>query len=734
MRVTCPPQHASPTCPGAREVAGSISYAPPLRRHGVLPCAVCSGEAMRHGRRLRFHGAAKGLPVLSFSSLPLSPATLAALQRMNISEPTPIQEQSLPLLLQGRDLVGQARTGSGKTLAFSIPLVERIDPKRRAVQAVVLVPTRELAQQVAEVVETLAREHQMRVVTIFGGRAMGPQISAVSAGPQIIIGTPGRVLDLLKQGVMKFDAVSYAVLDESDEMLDRGFAPDVERILGFMPKARQTVLLSATVPEWVRGTASKYLNNPATVQIDTRPEDVPKIEHVIYEVPEGKKLPALRTLLDSREDLHESVLIFGRTKHGVKKLARQLVALGYPAAALQGNLSQNARDKVMADFRSGAVPILLATNVAARGLDVEHIGIVINFELPETTELLTHRVGRTGRMGREGDAVTLLSPSDEDKWRQLARLLKVRIPRTAWQGALPETPADVDAFPLYPKPERPAHRAERPVAAAAGRSDRAPRREPAARPDRNDRNDRTERLQPAARQPQSQPRTPDRAPRREQAERPAAAPARQPRQPLQTERFAPRPGAPDPNRFRFTASTATEEPPVRTPERGDDPGMETAPGLLPPMLSSQVEALLSRYQTSGTVATPHDVPLTRHGPVRTPRRTEIADADAAPDERPELPRSERGRTFERTRPAAPAHAAAPDGDATTGTITRLVKARGFGFIKDEGGTERFFHRNDVSGISFDELRVAQPVRFVAEQGTEPDGPRPRAVAVEPTDV
>src|SRR5438552_2383456 len=366
---------------------------------------------------------------------------------MNISEPTPIQAKSLPLLLDGKDLIGQAKTGSGKTLAFAIPMVEGADPELKAVQALVLVPTRELAQQVGQVVEALGRNQRVRTTLIFGGKAFGPQISALRAGPQIVVGTPGRVLDLLRQGVFKPDRIGYLVLDEADEMLDRGFAPDVERILSFMPAKRQTALFSATVPDWVNQTAHKHLHEPELVRIDMRPEDAPKIDHVIYDVEEGQKLPVLRTLLDGRDE--ESVLVFGRTKHGVKKLAKQLVALGYPAAALQGNLSQNARDEVMANFRLRQVPILLATNVAARGLDVDHIGLVINYELPETTDLLTHRVGRTGRMGREGDAVTLLSPTDEDKWRQLSRTLRVRIPRKRWTQPVPATPTAVNAIPLY---------------------------------------------------------------------------------------------------------------------------------------------------------------------------------------------------------------------------------------------------------------------------------------------
>ncbi len=643
--------------------------------------------------------------------MPLAPSTRAALTAMGITDPTPIQTRSLPILLAGRDLVGQARTGSGKTLAFALPMIEKADPALRAVQALVLVPTRELAQQVFEVVQPIARGRGVRAVSIFGGRAMGPQVTAIAAGPQIVIGTPGRVLDLLRQGVLKLDHVNYVVLDEADEMLDRGFAPDVERILGFAPRARQTALFSATVPEWVQGTAAKYLQNPEMVQIDTRPEDVPKIEHVIYDVPEGQKLPVMRVLLDGRGD--ESVLVFGRTKHGVKKLARQLVALGYPAAALQGNLSQNARDKVMADFRTRAVPILLATNVAARGLDVEHIGLVINYELPETTDLLTHRVGRTGRMGREGDAITLLVPSDEPKWRQLSRGLAMRIPRKKWDGDLPAIPAAIEAFPMYPKREE----------------------RHAARPERTNQPERGNRPAPARRDaPLREERIAARPVRR--AERPAApAPrAARPERTEHTERVdrtpAPaRTNAPiDPARFRFTANADDERPAPRAaaPESRDrEPGTTAAPGFLPPTLSTQIDALLNRVQTSGTVFTPNDVPLTRRAPQRARREEQVAATEGGepPAARPER-RSDRGRSF-----APTGSAPATGGEADTGVITRLVKARGFGFLRDDAGVERFFHRNDVTGMDFEQLEVSQPVRFTPE--AESNGPRPTARGVQP---
>jgi ATP-dependent RNA helicase DeaD len=370
---------------------------------------------------------------VSFADLRLSEATLNALAEMGITTPTPIQAKALPALLDGRDVIGQARTGSGKTLAFAIPAVEMIDPRQRVIQVLVLTPTRELAVQVGGVMESIGREKGVKVGLIYGGRAIGPQREMLRRGVHAVVGTPGRVLDLLSQGAMRLDKVRFLVLDEADQMLDSGFAPDVERILGRATPDRQTALFSATVPDWVRQTSAKQLNDPVGVAVDPNPEDAAPIEHVAYDVTNGDKMSALRDLLDHRGD--GSIIVFGRTKHGVKKLARLLSRDGYPVAALQGNLSQNARDQVMADFRAGTVPILLATNVAARGLDVSHVAQVINIELPESSDLLTHRIGRTGRMGRRGQAITLLSADDGSKWRQLERGLGRRIPRAAWRGA-----------------------------------------------------------------------------------------------------------------------------------------------------------------------------------------------------------------------------------------------------------------------------------------------------------
>jgi ATP-dependent RNA helicase DeaD len=358
---------------------------------------------------------------------------------MNIHTPTPVQESSIPLLLEGRDLIAQAQTGSGKTLAFGLPLIEACDAGGRETQALVLTPTRELGRQVYDVLTALGKDTGISVSLLLGGQGYATQERELKAGAQIVVGTPGRVLDHLKQRNLRLDRLRVLILDEADEMLDRGFAPDVNRIIAMTPKRRQTALFSATTPPWVQQTAAKHLENPEVVKADPEDELEPDIEHVVMEVYRHDKFDVLVDLL--KQDSEGTTLVFGRTKHGVRKLGQRLQRLGFNVVVLQGNLTQGQRDAAIARFRSGRVPILVATNVAARGLDIPHIGRVINFELPETHELFTHRVGRTARMGRSGQAITMIGAADLTKWQTIEKGLGVRLPRVNPNGTKAAAPA-----------------------------------------------------------------------------------------------------------------------------------------------------------------------------------------------------------------------------------------------------------------------------------------------------
>src|SRR5258706_2426524 len=357
----------------------------------------------------------------SFHDFLLQPATRAVLATMEIIEPTPIQVEAIPALLAGNDLVGQSATGSGKTLAYGIPLVERIARDKRVVQALVLVPTRELALQVHAVLDQLATSRRLSMALLVGGRPYGKQLAALRYGAQIVVGTPGRVKDHLERGSLVLSQLRVCVLDEADQMLDSGFAPDIEEILASTPDNRQTALFSATIPDWIATLQQKFLKNPVNVDITAAMGEQSTIEQIAYQVPQAQKIASLFTPLHSPAG--ESSLIFGRTKFGVEKLGNQLSKLGFTVGTLHGNKSQRAREEVVSAFRLGQVQTLLATNVAARGLDITGINQVINYELPESSELFTHRVGRTGRMGRQGKAITLLTPSEVPQWRRIVRSL-----------------------------------------------------------------------------------------------------------------------------------------------------------------------------------------------------------------------------------------------------------------------------------------------------------------------
>jgi superfamily II DNA/RNA helicase len=315
------------------------------------------------------------------------------------------------------DAVIEAPTGSGKTLAFLVPLVERLAGHRReGVRALIVAPTRELATQIGMVLGTI--DPALRVALVYGGVGYGKQLSSLRNFPDVVIGCPGRILDLVGQRVLKFDRVEYLVLDEADEMLDQGFAPDVERILALAPKEnRQMVLASATMPGWVQTMIAKHLVEPVRVRVIA--EVTPALEHGLLAVPHGAKIDTLDKLLKAEKG---QTIVFHRTKHGAKKLTKDLTKLGHFAGELHGNLSQNARDKVISQFRRGDSWVLVATNVAARGIDVANVGLIVNFELPDTPQWLTHRVGRTARNGADGRALTFLSEEDRSQWQKLRRL------------------------------------------------------------------------------------------------------------------------------------------------------------------------------------------------------------------------------------------------------------------------------------------------------------------------
>ena len=409
---------------------GGVALIPFMPKSGKnLYCSNCFTAYKQTGSPPKKLSKAEETNPNVFASMSLMPTTRASIAKMGISEPTPIQEASIPFLQEGYDLIGQARTGSGKTLAFTIPIIEQSDPNNRSVQAIVLAPTCELAIQIASVLQPMATRRSLKVTLVYGGRSLFPEKKLLSSGTQIVIGTPGRMLDHIKRGNLVAKNLKILVVDEADEMFEMGMGQDVEKIIAATPKQRQTVLFSATLPDWVAETAEKHLNNPKTVAVDPEMHASPDIEHVIYEINKTDKLKALKSLISEQVG---PTLVFGRTKMGVKKLAEQLAAAGFQAEAIQGNLNQLARERVLNKFRSGGLSVLVATNVAARGLDIKGIDQVINFDIPDSPQLFTHRTGRTGRMGRHGKSVTFLIPGDMRQWGVIERFIGKKFPRAKW--------------------------------------------------------------------------------------------------------------------------------------------------------------------------------------------------------------------------------------------------------------------------------------------------------------
>ncbi len=374
---------------------------------------------------------------MSFTNLGLAAELLRAVEAQGYTQPTAIQQQAIPHVLAGRDLLASAQTGTGKTAAFMLPLLQRLgaDPtfhKDRRPAVLVLVPTRELAAQVAESARDYGRHLKVRTTTIFGGVSIRPQITELQRGVDIVVATPGRLLDHLQQRTIDLRVVKTLVLDEADRMLDMGFIRDIRRILAILPKERQTLMFSATFNPEIRKLADDFLRNPEEVAATPKNTTAERVEQIVWPVEKSRK----RELLSHRIGAGNwrQVLVFTRTKHGADKLTKQLIQDGLNAAAIHGNKSQNARTRALAEFKAGKVRVLVATDIAARGLDIERLPHVVNFDLPAVPEDYVHRIGRTARAGEDGQAVSLVSPDEQKELKAIERLLRTTLRREVITG------------------------------------------------------------------------------------------------------------------------------------------------------------------------------------------------------------------------------------------------------------------------------------------------------------
>ncbi|MEH2289459.1 DEAD/DEAH box helicase [Nostoc sp.] len=376
---------------------------------------------------------------LSFQELGISQERVEQLEKIGFTEPTSIQVQAIPQLLAGRDVVGQSQTGTGKTAAFSLPILERLDVNQKAVQAIVLTPTRELAMQVHDAIAQFIGNEGLRVLAIYGGQSIDRQMLQLKRGVHMVVGTPGRVIDLLDRGCLKLDQVKWFVLDEADEMLSMGFIDDVIKILSQAPVERQTALFSATMPPSIRMLVNKFLRSPATVTVE-QPKAAPnKINQVAYLIPRHwTKAKALQPILEMEDP--ETALIFVRTRRTAAELTSQLQAAGHSVDEYHGDLSQQARERLLSRFRNRQVRWVVATDIAARGLDVDQLSHVINYDLPDSVETYVHRIGRTGRAGKEGTAISLVQPFERRKQQTFERHN-----RQSWQLLSIPTRAQIEA-------------------------------------------------------------------------------------------------------------------------------------------------------------------------------------------------------------------------------------------------------------------------------------------------
>jgi ATP-dependent RNA helicase RhlE len=369
---------------------------------------------------------------MGFEEFDLHPSVMAGIRVAGYSVPTPVQARAIPLIMQGRDVIGLAQTGTGKTAAFVLPILERLRRDRQGcLRALIISPTRELAEQTCEVVNSLGSRTGLRGMAVYGGVNMDQQVRGLIKGVDIVAACPGRLLDHLWKGTINLSELEVLVIDEADRMFDMGFLPDIRSILRCILHSHQTLLFSATMPEDIRRLAREILSNPATVQVDRElPADT--VSHALYPVKQHLKTNLLKEIL--KRTRTDSVLVFTRTKHRAERVAQQLAREGYRVASLQGDLAQNRRQAALDGFRSGSVKILVATDIAARGIDVLSISHVINYDMPETTDDYIHRIGRTGRVEQDGDAITLVTGADDEKIAALEKLLGAPLERRTLEG------------------------------------------------------------------------------------------------------------------------------------------------------------------------------------------------------------------------------------------------------------------------------------------------------------
>jgi ATP-dependent RNA helicase RhlE len=416
---------------------------------------------------------------MTFETLGLSPALLRALAENKYTAPTPIQAQAIPLALAGHDLLGGAQTGTGKTAAFGLPLLQRLSKQTpakgpRKPRALVLVPTRELAVQVADSIKAFNRHLHLNVTMIYGGAGMGPQVDNLRRGADILVATPGRLIDHMERGSVKLDAIEVLVLDEADRMLDMGFLPAIKRVLQRLPAERQTLLFSATFEPRIKALALEFMRNPKQVQVAAQNTIAETIVHRVHPVDNSRKRALLIDILSKRHT--DQVLVFGKTKHGCNRLAEQLGEAGLKAVAIHGNKSQAQRQKALDQFKAGRARVLVATDVAARGLDIPDLPLVINHDLPMVAEDYIHRIGRTGRNGATGEALSLVSPEEGGLLNQIQRMLKVDLQMDVVEGYAPSKPIRLDT-PIPKNGGGGQRQGQRP----AGRPAHRPHGKPAAR-------------------------------------------------------------------------------------------------------------------------------------------------------------------------------------------------------------------------------------------------------------